>query len=102
MKFEKTQDEAFLGRWKYRAQYSYTYNNGKQKKDYWKTPEEKAAIEAIETFLRKRSTGGWLRQGNCFYVDTLEDIFHLRLFFENNLKTIKEAQAAKAVSSSVI
>ena len=97
MKFEKTSDGAFLGQWKYQAQYGYNYQAVKGKRDNWKTAADREGIELIESFLRQRSTGGWQRQGNCFYVNTLDDIFHLRLFFENNLKSIKEAQGQLAL-----
>lgn len=95
MKFETTKDNSFLGKWKYQAQFAYYFDwvPGKSGKkiEKWRTSDDRQGIADLEFYLRNNARGEWTRVGNNFYVNDLDDIFRLRLFFDDNLKLIRRA-----------
>ena len=95
MKFETTKDDSFLGKWKYQAQFAYYFDwaqgpSGK-KVEKWRTDDDRQGIADLESYLRRTARGDWTRVGNNFYVNDLDDIFRLRLFFDDALKLIRKA-----------
>lgn len=95
MKFETTKDSSFLGKWKYQAQFAYYFdwvpNGTGKKKEKWRSDDDRQGIADIEGYLRRSARGDWLRVGNNFYVNDLDDIFRLRLYFDDPLKLIRKA-----------
>ena len=95
MNYQKTKDKNFLGKWRYQAQFAYYFDYVKQgdgkKVEKWRTPEASQGVASIEFFLKSRAIGGWLRVGNNFYFDSLTDIYHIRMYFDDDLKFIREA-----------
>lgn len=94
MRFENANQSSFLGRWQYSIklvhQLTTPLPSGSER---WRSKQEFLAVESMECFLKNRAQGPWERKGNVIYVDTLDDAFHLRLYFEPDIQVIQRAQA---------
>lgn len=75
MKYEKTTDKSFANG----AKYQVIYNDA-------------SAAETVEYYLKNKAVGTWKRSGSMFLLHDLTDAFHVRLYFSEGLKSIREAQ----------
>lgn len=96
MKYEKTNDAAFLGRWRFQFQMAHFFDwatppGGGKAVERWKTPQDANGIKAVEAHLRHRAYGAWHRVGNNFYVENANDALALRLAFDYTIRFIREA-----------
>ena len=73
MKYEKTADTQL----QHGARFQATFNDA-------------SMLEEAITFLKKKSKGDWRRQGHSLLLFELEDAFHIRLYFGESLRTLKE------------
>lgn len=74
MKFQKTPNK-FLGKWRYQAQF-----------------EHKNNIKAIQEWFSGRFTGDYQIAGDSFYTNELQDVFAVRVQFDNQLKAVRQAE----------
>lgn len=97
MKFEKTNDAAFLGEWRYHIQMAFYFDwvtskgQCKGKVERWKTPADAQGVEKVEFYLRNNAHKRWKRVGNNFYFEALDDAFRVRLFLDEHIRFIREA-----------
>jgi hypothetical protein len=94
MKFETTNNK-FLGKWDYQVQFAFYFDwvqddNGRHEK--WRSKKEQQGIETIVSYLGQAASGAWERVGNSFYFTDLDDAFRLRLYFDRDLKTVRQYQ----------
>jgi hypothetical protein len=90
MKFENVSQSKFLGRWQYSVQLVHQIKSN-QNGERWGSKQEWLAVSTLESFLKFRAVGPWERQGTIVYVDTLDDAFNLRLYFDSDIKIIQKA-----------
>lgn len=92
MKFENVNQSSIQGRWQYSIQLVHQLAaplpSGSER---WRSKQEFLAVEMIEGFLKARARGAWERQGNVIYLEALDDAFHVRLYFEPDIKLIRKA-----------
>lgn len=54
------------------------------------------AVEEAVFFLKRNAKGPWHRQGSSLFLHTLDDAFHLRLYFSEGIKTLREDASYQA------
>ena len=97
MKYEKTNDANFLGKWRYHVQMAFYFDwvtskgARKGKVERWKTPADQQGVENVEFYLRKNAHNAWQRVGNNFYFESLNEAFAARLYFDEHIRFIREA-----------
>lgn len=95
MKFETITTE-LLGKWRYQVQFAYYFDWIADKKggrsEKWRSKKEAEGIETIVSYLNSKAVGEWERIGNSFYLNDLDDAFRLRLFFDRDLKAVRQHQ----------
>lgn len=94
MKYEKTNETAFLGKWRYQVQLACFFDwvdTPKGNREQWRTPNDLAQIRHIEAYLGRSAHGAWQRVGNNFYLMELNDAFTLRLYFDDVVRFVREA-----------
>jgi hypothetical protein len=97
MRFENANQTNFLGRWQYSIQLVHQLTTPLPSgSECWRSKQEYLAVETIESFLKYRAEGAWERKGNVIYVNTLDDAFNLRLYFESDIQVIRKAQSQAA------
>lgn len=95
MKYEKSNKPNFLGKWRYRVTFAYYFDlisdpTGEER-EIWRSKNDRHSIENLDFFMKSRATGEWLRKGNVLYLQTLDDAFNVRLFFDQDIKFIHQA-----------
>lgn len=95
MKYEKSNEPNFLGKWRYQVTFAYYFDlitdpTGEERA-IWRSKDDRRGIDSLDYFLNDRATGEWLREGNVVYLQTLDDAFNIRLFFDQYIKIIRQA-----------
>lgn len=103
MKFEISTTK-FLGKWHYQVQFAYYFDwvpvkGTNDRVEKWRSKNEARGIADIEQYLTTNALGAWERNGNSFYVTELDDAFKLRLFFDQNLKAVRQYQEPQSYKS---
>lgn len=74
MKYEKTADTQLQYGSRYQAAFNDAY-----------------AAEEAASFLKRNARGAWRKQGSSLFLWNLDDAFHIRLYYNEGLKTLREA-----------
>lgn len=95
MRFEKNNQNNKQNNWKYSATLSFPIYSKKAPDgvyfDQWKSPAHREAVETLEVYLKSRAVGNWQRRANVIYMQDLEDIFNVRLFFNDIIDVIRQS-----------
>ena len=85
-------------RFKFQVNSFFTCGNTKTgiKEEIWNSKEEEEKIKDMEENLNAVSKGLWKRLGNNFYMELLDDAFWFRMYYDEDIRIITEAEPKEA------